>query len=307
MTKQTVNIGTRSSQLAMWQAKEVQRSLSESFPDAEVNIIPIKTKGDAVLDVALSKIGDKGLFTKEIENALLDGRVDVAVHSLKDLPTTLPEGLTLGGVLPRGEVRDVFISRDGRALDAFTGNDSIGTSSLRRQAQILNYNENLNVVDIRGNVNTRLKKMKEGHCDAIIMAGAGILRLGLDSEITHFLEPTVVLPAVSQGAVAMEIREDDPEMNGMVNAISHDATLLAVLAERVFLHTIEGGCQVPVACYSQVVEHTITLTGMVASVDGKVLLRESMSDLAENASVLASRLAKNLLDAGGREILDEIR
>lgn len=307
MAKNKINIGTRSSQLAMWQAEAVRNALLETFPDTQVEIVPINTKGDAVLDVALSKIGDKGLFTKEIENALLDGRVDVAVHSLKDLPTLLPEGLTLGGVLPRGEVRDVLVSRDGRRLNELTSADKIGTSSLRRQAQLLHFNPDLQVVDIRGNVNTRLRKMEEGLCDAMIMAGAGFIRLGLEERITEFLPVEVMLPAVSQGAVAMEIRDNDPEMAEIITQITDSETLLTTNAERVFLKTIEGGCQVPVACYSEVDGEKITLTGLVASVDGSQLLKESVTCSLEHANANARELAQKLLSAGGRQILGQIR
>jgi hydroxymethylbilane synthase len=307
MKKDTINIGTRGSNLAMWQAREVQNALKAKFPESTVNIVPIKTKGDAVLDVALSKIGDKGLFTKEIENALLDGSVDLAVHSLKDLPTTLPDGLTLGGVLPRGEVRDVLISSNGRLLENLNTGDRIGTSSLRRQAQVLHYNPELTVVDIRGNVNTRLRKMGEGHCDAMIMAGAGIIRLGLESNITEFLNPAIMLPAVSQGVVAVEIRENDSEVRQIVDVITDDATWLTAIAEREFLRTIEGGCQVPVACYSEVSGDRITLTGLVASVDGTQLLRETTECSLCSARENAARLARILLESGGREILNEIR
>ncbi|PWE01475.1 hydroxymethylbilane synthase [Marinilabilia rubra] len=307
MTKNKINIGTRSSKLAMWQAHKVKGALEQNFPEAEVEIITIKTKGDAVLDVALSKIGDKGLFTREIEIALLDGRIDVAVHSLKDLPTTLPDKLTLGGVLPRGEVRDVLVSRDGRSLKELNSEDKIGTSSLRRQAQLLHFNPELKVVDIRGNVNTRLRKMKEGYCDAMVMAGAGYIRLGLESEVTEFLEPEVMLPAVSQGAVAMEIRENDPEMSEIIDSITDSNTFLTTAAERTFLKTIEGGCQVPVACYSEVSGDQIKLTGLVAAVDGSKLLKESVTCNIESANAEAAALAEKLLSMGGREILKTIR
>jgi len=307
MQKSTINIGTRGSNLALWQARAVQEALMKAFPEIEVNIVIIKTKGDAVLDLALSKIGDKGLFTREIEEALLDGRIDIAVHSLKDLPTQLPDNLTLGGVLPRGEVRDVLISRDGRSLEQLNANARIGTSSLRRQAQILNYNRTFKVVDIRGNVNTRLRKLYEGHCDAVIMAGAGILRLGMQDKISQFLDTDIMLPAVSQGAVAMEIRDGDAETASVVRAITDDATWHTTTAERVFLRIIEGGCQVPVGCYSEVSGNQIKLTGLVASVDGEQLLRESLECPLSEAGEKAARLAEKLLNDGGREILEAIR
>jgi hydroxymethylbilane synthase len=307
MAKRKINIGTRSSKLALWQAGQVREALVKTFPDAEVNIIIFKTKGDAVLDVALSKIGDKGLFTKEIENGLIDGSIDVAVHSLKDLPTVLPAGLVLGGVLPRGEIRDVLVARDGRSLKDLTSCDKLGTSSLRRQAQLLHYNPELNIVDIRGNVNTRLQKMKEGYCDALVMAGAGFIRLGLESDISEFLNTDIMLPAVGQGAVAMEIREKDDEMTQITEAITDKLTLITTTAERIFLETIEGGCQVPVACYSEVSGNHIRLTGLVASVDGKQLLRDSLECNLNVVNVHAGQLAERLLSIGGKEILDGIK
>ena len=307
MSDKTIRIGTRKSDLAMWQAREVSDALTGAFPGLNVEIVKISTKGDAVLDVALSKIGDKGLFTREIELALADGRIDMAVHSLKDLPTALPEGLVVGGVLPRGEVRDVLISTQKLSLKEMPDGARVGTSSLRRQAQLLHFNPGLEVVDIRGNVNTRLRKMKEGHCDALLMAGAGILRLGLDNEISEFVDPSVILPAVSQGAVAVEIRENDPEVEAFLKGINDVTTWKSTMAERAFLRTIEGGCQVPVGCYSQMSGSSIRLTGMVASVDGKKLLRESVGGDIKDAEVMASGLAETLLAQGGKEILDQIR
>ena len=307
MSDKTIRIGTRKSDLAMWQAREVSDALSRAFPGLNVEIVKISTKGDAVLDVALSKIGDKGLFTREIELALSDGRIDMAVHSLKDLPTALPEGLVIGGVLPRGEVRDVLISTQKFSLKEMPDGSRIGTSSLRRQAQLLHFNPNLEVVDIRGNVNTRLRKMKEDHCDALLMAGAGILRLGLDHEISDFIDPSIILPAVSQGAVAVEIREDDPEMEAFMKGVNDMSTWQATMAERAFLRTIEGGCQVPVGCFSQATDSSIRLTGMVASVDGRQLLRESVEGALDDAETMASGLASELLARGGKEILDQIR
>jgi hydroxymethylbilane synthase len=307
MNQKTIRIGTRGSQLALWQANQVQGAIQKAFPDLTAEIVVIKTKGDIILDVALSKIGDKGLFTKEIETALLNNEVDIAVHSLKDLPTELPEGLTIGGTLPRGEVRDVFISRDGRTLDQMTPADKIATSSLRRKAQLLHYNLQLTIVDIRGNVDTRLQKLADGVCDALIMAGAGILRLGYDSKITHFIDPKTVIPAVSQGAVAIQVREDDDDIMDIVDAISDQLTWQTTMAERCLLRTLEGGCQVPVGCLSEVSDDKITLTGLVASVDGKTVIRKQATCAIDEASEVAIELAQEILDAGGLEILAQIR
>jgi hydroxymethylbilane synthase len=307
MQKQVVNIGTRSSRLAMWQALEVQYALERNYPGLTVNIVTRQTLGDKVLDKALSKIGDKGLFTKEIESGLEDGSIDVAVHSLKDLPTTLPGGLIFGGVLSRGEVRDIFISRDGRKLHEFTHEDRIGTSSLRRQAQLLHFNPKLKIVDVRGNVESRLRKMEEGHCDGVVLAGAGVERLGLGNRITEYLDPEIMLPAVSQGAVAMQIRDQDAEMSELIQSITDSLDMHAVRVERRFLKTVEGGCQVPVACYTEMSENEIKITGLIASVDGRILLRKSVSCEPGMAIEEAELLAKTLLEMGGRDILKAIR
>ncbi|TCO06135.1 hydroxymethylbilane synthase [Natronoflexus pectinivorans] len=307
MHKRTIKIGTRGSQLALWQAREVEKELQIAHPHIETEIVVIKTKGDIILDVALSKIGDKGLFTKEIELALLNGDIHMAVHSLKDMPTELPKDLMLAGVLKRGEVRDVFISRDGKPLSEFTPNDKIATSSLRRQAQLLHYNPAFNIVDIRGNVNSRIEKMNNGHCDALIMAGAGITRLGLEHLITHYLEPDIMMPAVSQGAVTIEIREGDEEVYQLVDSINHLPTWYQVMAERAFLRTMEGGCQVPVACYSEFIDDKIKMNAMVASLDGKEIISDVMEADSQEAAEKAIMMAFSMLDAGADKIMESIR
>lgn len=307
MKNKTITIGTRGSKLALWQAETVKAELEKAHPHLNFKLKIIKTKGDKILDVALSKIGDKGLFTKEIEQALYDHKIDLAVHSLKDLPTELPEDLIIGGMLTRAEVRDVFISKDGRKLSEFTAKNKIATSSLRRKSQLLHYNPELTIVDIRGNVETRLKKMNDGHCDALIMAGAGILRLGYDEVITEFLESDVIIPAVSQGAIAIEIREDDESIQPLIDAITDETTRLSTLAERSLLRELEGGCQVPVGCLSEVTGDQIKITGMVASLDGKTRIRESVECSLDEASEKAIELAQTILNAGGKTILDSIR
>ncbi len=308
MNQRTIKIGTRGSELALWQANEVQTFLKKAFPEVEIEIVVIKTKGDIILDVALSKIGDKGLFTKEIEQALLAGEIDLAVHSLKDMPTELPEGLSLGGVLPRGEVRDVFLSRDGRKLAAFTGNDKVGTSSLRRKSQLLNHFPYLDIVDIRGNVNSRIQKMQEGHCDGLIMAGAGIQRLGLEHLVSEYLDPTVIMPAVSQGAITIEVREDDEDILPYIDGINDDLTWTMVMAERAFLRTMEGGCQVPVACRTLLVdEQRLKISALVAALDGSKMVRETIECDLEEASEKAIELALRMLEAGAADILKSIR
>ena len=305
--KNTLRIGSRGSKLALWQSETVKSALEKAHPHLKVEIKIIKTKGDKILDVSLSKIGDKGLFTKEIEQALYDGEVDLAVHSMKDLPTELPDELIIGGTLNRAEVRDVFISKDGRKLSEFTATDKIATSSLRRKAQLLNYNPELTIVDIRGNVDTRIKKMNDGHCNALIMAGAGIIRLGYDHLITELLDPEIMLPAVSQGAIAIEIHEDDEATQFLIDAITNEETRITTFAERALLRQLEGGCQVPVGCFSELSGEQYKLTAMVASIDGKTKIKKSVETSLEEASEKAIELAQNILDDGGKEILDSIR
>jgi len=307
MNKNTIRIGTRGSQLALYQAKRTQKELVEKFPDVSVEIEVIKTKGDKILDVALSKIGDKGLFTKEIENALLEGTVDIAVHSLKDLPTVLPDGLKLGAVLERGEYRDALVSKDGRKLSELTPSDTIATSSLRRKAGLLKINKDFKIVDIRGNVNTRLRKMEEGHCDAMIMAAAGLQRLELDHYITEILEPDVLIPATSQGVIAIESRTGDVRIDGYLEEINHAATWNAIEAERAFLHAIEGGCQVPVGCFTRFENDAFTITGFVASVDGAQFLIDEETGTTETAHETGKKLAEKLRGKGAAEILANIR
>jgi hydroxymethylbilane synthase len=307
MKKKTVKIGTRGSQLALFQAELTKTKLLDKFPELTVEIVIIKTKGDKILDVALSKIGDKGLFTKEIENALLAGEVDIAVHSLKDLPTTLPEGLKLGAVLERAEFRDALVSKDGRKLPELTEKDVIATSSLRRKASLLRYNKNFQIVDIRGNVNTRLRKMEEGYCDAMIMAAAGLQRLELDNYITEIINPETIIPASSQGIIAIESRIGDTETEKLLDAINHEPSWIAGEAERGFLRAIEGGCQVPVGCFSKLNENEISLTGFVASVDGSVYLLETETGLVDQSKATGEKLARKLIERGASKIMEEVR
>lgn len=307
MKKNSLKIGTRGSQLALFQAELTKTKLLEKFPGIDVEIVIIKTKGDKILDVALSKIGDKGLFTKEIENALIAGEVDIAVHSLKDLPTTLPEGLKLGAVLERAEFRDALVSKDGRKLHELTEKDIIATSSLRRKASLLKYNKNFQIIDIRGNVNTRLQKMTEGYCDAMIMAAAGLQRLELDNYITEIISPEIIIPAASQGIIAVESRIGDTETEKLLHAINHETTWIAGEAERGFLRAIEGGCQVPVGCFSKLNGEEITLTGFVASMDGSVYLPETETGSIDQPKATGERLAQKLIERGASKIMEEIR
>lgn len=305
--KKIIRIGTRGSQLALYQANKVKDTLSFIFPEHQFELKIIKTKGDKILDVALSKIGDKGLFTKEIENELIDGSVDLAVHSLKDLPTVLPEGLKLGAVLERGEFRDALVSRDGKKLSELGEGDIIATSSLRRIAGLLKINNKIVIKDIRGNVNSRLKKMEEGYCDAMIMAAAGLQRLGLEQYITEIIDPGVIMPAVSQGAIAIETRLRDPEIEALMTKINHIDTWNAVTAERAFLAKLEGGCQVPLGCFSKVENGQLTLSGFVASIDGKTYIEQQISGDISRGAELGVQLAEKMLEKGAGEILNQIK
>ncbi|MFW5830654.1 MAG: hydroxymethylbilane synthase [Prolixibacteraceae bacterium] len=307
MKKDIIRIGTRGSQLALYQAELTKKCLLEKFPETKVEIEIIKTKGDKILDVALSKIGDKGLFTKEIEAALLIDQVDIAVHSLKDLPTTLPEGLKLGAVLKRAEYRDALVSKDGRKLSELTSEDAIATSSLRRKAGLMRINKNYKIIDIRGNVNTRLQKMEEGYCDAMIMAAAGLQRLGLDKYITEILDPKEFIPATSQGVIAIESRIEDIETDAFLKEINHVPTWDAIEVERGFLRSIEGGCQVPVGCYSKMEGDRIVITGFVASLDGNTYLLEQESGPVNEGRKIGERLSEKLIKRGAAQILADIR
>ena len=305
--KKLIKIGTRGSQLALYQAEKVKTTLENLFPELQVELKIIKTKGDKILDVALSKIGDKGLFTKEIENALLDRTVDLAVHSLKDLPTTLPEGLKLGAVLERGEFRDALVSKNGKKLSELAAGDVVATSSLRRQAGLMKMNNQLVIKDIRGNVNSRLQKMEDGYCDAMIMAAAGLQRLGLERYITEIIDPEIIVPAVSQGAIAIETRLDDLEIDLLMQKINHDETWNAITAERAFLAHLQGGCQVPLGCFSKIENERLTLSGFVASVDGTKFINETISGAINQGAILGVEMAEKMLEKGALVILNQIK
>ncbi len=307
MKHKIIRIGTRGSQLALYQANRVKEEIAKHYPLQPVEIKIIKTKGDKILDVALSKIGDKGLFTKELEVELINGNIDIAVHSLKDLPTRFPEGLSLGGVLERGEFRDALVHIHGKKLSELDEKDVIATSSLRRRALLLGYNPDFSIVDIRGNVNTRLQKMQNGHCTAMIMAAAGLQRLGLDHLITEILDPETFIPAVSQGAIAMETRENDQDLTEILKPVIHQPTLQAVSAERTFLRMLEGGCQVPIGCFTQLKNNDFRIKGFVSNLDSTLVLKDELHGQAEKGIELASKLADSFIRQGSKEILEEVR
>ena len=306
MLTQTLRLGTRGSNLALHQAEEVASRLTGTHRNLSVNISVIRTTGDKVLDVALSRIGDKGLFTREIEQALLRGEIDLAVHSLKDLPSELPPGLVLAAVLPRANPADVLLSRSGKHLHELPAGAVIGSSSLRRIAQLKAYRPDLKVVDIRGNVETRIRKMGEQGLDAIVLACAGLSRLGLEAAITQVLPPDIMLPAVGQGAIAVEIRENDNHTRELLQAIKSEETEAEVIAERAFLRELEGGCQVPIACLGRVNGSQLLLQGLVASLDGEQVIRGQKTVGRADAKIAGLELAAQLKERGAREILENI-
>ncbi len=307
MNKRIVGIATRVSKLALYQADLVKVELEKHFPGIKFEIRVVKTLGDKILDVPLSKIGDKGLFTKELEYKLMEGEADLAVHSLKDMPTDLPEGLIIGGVLKRGDVRDALVSISGKKMTELDENDIVATSSLRRIAQIRNLNKRIRIVEIRGNVDTRMKKMREGTCTAMVMAAAGLQRLGFSADISEFLDPHTILPAAGQGAIAIETRKDDEFTSSILKKISDADTSLAVSAERTLLKDLDGGCQVPFGCYSELSGERFRITGFVSNPDGTGFMKGTEDDLRTNADEAAHRLAKKFISMGAGEMIKKIR
>lgn len=297
-----IRIGTRGSKLALWQAHHVESLLKATHPGIEIQIVPIKTTGDLILDRSLAKVGGKGLFLKEIEDALLADHVDIAVHSMKDVPAQMPKGLVIGAVLEREDPRDALISRDGTSFGNLPAGAKVGSSSLRRVCQLRRSRPDLNYVDVRGNVDTRLKKLKDGEFDAIVLAAAGLNRLGLASVITHHLD---IIPSVGQGAIGIECREGQTELLEMLKKLNHDRTADCVLAERAFLAVIGGGCEVPVGCHAVYEDDRITIAGLISDVVGSRFVEEKMSCDVQTARMEATSLSNRLLDAGGRLFLKQ--
>jgi hydroxymethylbilane synthase len=302
-----VIIGTRGSDLALWQANFVRASLQRHFPEVKFETKIISTTGDEVVDVALSKIGDKGLFTHQIEAELLDGGIDLAVHSLKDLQTALPESLIIGAVCEREVPNDAFISRSGAPLAELPQDARVATGSLRRRSQLLDFRPDLNVEEIRGNVPTRLRKFDASELDGIVLAFAGLRRLGFEDRITHLIPTELMLPAVGQGAVAVEINEANLEVAAMVAKLDHTPTRICTTAERAFLRCLEGGCQVPIGGLGRVESGELVLTGFVGSLDGTKAIRESITGAADDPEGLGIRLAERVIELGGRELVGDAR
>ena len=290
----------------MHQSQWVQARLQELAPGLTISLQRIQTSGDKILDVPLAKIGGKGLFVKEIEDALLSKEIDLAVHSMKDVPTALPEGLDILCVPPREDPRDALITHDGCGLDQLKPGARIGTSSLRRQAQLLHYRPDFTIEMLRGNLDTRLRKLREGQFDAIVLAAAGLRRLAWDAEITEYLPVHLSLPAIAQGALGIEARSDDTFVRELLSRFEHRPTRITVTAERALLHRLEGGCQVPIAAHAALEGDRLTVDGLVASVDGRRVIRHQIQGPASEAQALGTKLAERLLADGGDVILKEI-
>ena len=304
--KAVLKIGTRQSLLALWQSNHIAACLRKQYPECEVVLKKIVTKGDKILDVPLAQIGGKGLFTKEIEEDLLSGEVDLAVHSLKDMPTVLPEGLCLTAITERANVGDAFVSNDYACFEELPLGAVVGTSSLRRKAQLLAARPDLTIRDLRGNVDTRLRKLDEGLYDAVILAAAGLERLGHGDRIKAIIPSDVCLPAVGQGALAIECRTDDAEVRQMLDFLNDQPTVYATAAERAFLGLLEGGCQVPIGVHADVDGEQIKIEAIIAALDGSTVLRDTIEGAAVDAVALGQKLGKKMLANGGQKILAAI-
>lgn len=299
----TLKIATRQSPLALWQAEHIRARLEALHADLTVELVTFVTQGDKILDTPLAKIGGKGLFVKELEAALLDGRADLAVHSMKDVPMALPEGLTLAVICEREDPLDAFVSNTYACFEDLPQGAKVGTSSLRRKCQILKARPDLDIIDLRGNVGTRLSKLDAGNYDAIILASAGLKRLELTDRIRHNMNPELSLPAVGQGALGLECRENDQAVLDLILPLLHDETNVCVRAERAFNAYLEGGCQVPIAGYATLQNGQLHIEGRVGSIDGVIMLQVQLVGQPEDAEVLGVKLAKELLALGAGELL----
>ncbi|MEW6719963.1 MAG: hydroxymethylbilane synthase [Thermodesulfobacteriota bacterium] len=303
--RETLRLGSRGSTLALWQAEFVKSEIERGSGFA-VEIVKIRTTGDMILDVPLARVGGKGLFVKEIEEALLDGRIDLAVHSMKDVPTDLPEGLCLACITKREDPRDAFLSAKYARFEELPKGAKVGTSSLRRQTQLLGLRPDLDIVSLRGNLDSRIRKMEEGQYDAIVLAAAGLRRLGWDGKIRQYLPASVSIPAIGQGALGIEIRTADGRTRSAVAFLDDPDTSLAVRAERGFLKRLEGGCQVPIAAHAERNGSGIRIDGLVGRPDGTEILRASRTGSVDDPEAIGVALAEELLARGGRQILDEV-
>ena len=306
MSIEQLRIATRKSPLALWQAEHVRARLQQLHPGLLVELLTMSTQGDRVLDSPLAKIGGKGLFVKELEQGMLAGKADIAVHSMKDVPAELPAGLEIGAILEREDPRDAFVSNRFNALAELPQGARVGTSSLRRQCQLRAVRPDLEILDLRGNVNTRLAKLDAGDYDAIVLASAGLKRLGMAERITRALEPEDMLPAIAQGVIGIECRSDDATVKTLIEPLNHAETGLRTQAERAMNAALAGGCQAPVAGFSTITGDSIALRGLVGWPNGSAIIRGEISGLAAQAAVLGEQLAQELLQRGARPILDEL-
>ena len=307
MSKKLLRIGTRASQLALWQANWVKSELEKRYPGMEVTLTKIKTQGDKILDVPLAMVGGKGLFVKEIEEAMLRDEIDIAVHSMKDVPTIFPQGLALRCITEREDCRDIVVLRPGfKSWKDLPQGARIGTSALRRKAQLLHLRPDLQMVDIRGNVETRIRKLTEDNLDAVILAAAGMHRLGFSGQIDEYLPVYVSIPAIGQGALGIESRIDDDQTNSLIDFFNHPETDWAVRAERAFLKRLEGGCQVPIACHGTVEGEALSLTGFVSDCEGIRCLKKTTTGSVHNAEQIGTSLGDDLLILGAGKILNEV-
>jgi hydroxymethylbilane synthase len=302
-----LRIATRKSQLALWQAGHVAMLLRQAHPGLEVELVPMVTQGDRIQDRSLSAIGGKGLFIKELEVALEEERADIAVHSMKDLPGDLPAGLTIAAVLERADPQDALIAANAAGIEDLPRGARVGTSSLRRQAQLLAARADLRIEALRGNVDTRLRRFDAGELDAIVLACAGLIRLGLASRIGARLDPKICLPAVAQGVIGIECRDADERTLGLLAVLNHRETRIVMDAERAFAHRLGGSCQSPIAAHARLEGETLMLEGLVAEPDGSRLLRDAMSGSAERPAALGERLAERILAAGAGALLERLR
>ncbi len=323
LRKSKIVIGTRGSKLALYQAEFIRSKLRRLYPDLEIELNKIKTTGDKILDVPLAKVGGKGLFVKEIEDALLKNEVDIAVHSMKDVPTEFPDGLHLAVICKREDPRDAFVSKirnskfEIRNFKALPSGAKVGTSSLRRLCQLLNIRPDLKILQLRGNLDTRIRKLDEGQFNAIILAAAGVKRLGLENRMTEILPVDISLPAIGQGAIGVECRVNDEVINNLIAPLNHPETSLCVRAERAFLKRLEGGCQVPIAAYariekrgknpkSEIRNSKLIMDGLVGSISGDRVIKGRIEGNPENAESLGITLAEDILSRGALEILNEV-
>lgn len=302
----TIRIATRKSQLALWQADFVGKSLQTKHADLKYELVTMSTQGDRVLDSPLAKIGGKGLFVKELEQSMLAGDADIAVHSMKDVPVQLPDGLHIPCILQREDPRDAFVSNRIEILSDLPDGAVVGTSSLRRRCQLAEMRPDLQIRELRGNVNTRLAKLDTGDYDAIILAAAGLKRLELDQRISEFIAPPVMLPAIAQGAIGVECRIDDPVINDLLKPLNHTETQIRVSAERAMNARLQGGCQVPIGGYAELEQGVIVMRGLVGRPDGSEVVHGVISGRPEDAEELGEVLANDLLSRGAAEILEEL-